>query len=112
MNSTHPGFVKTRQTKEDIHEAFPLGGYGMSVLMQPFIKTQFEAAVPMMFASTYTEKSGQYVCAPCVPEPGSAMSQDDALGDQLMALTRKVVMEKTKRDSADQGCPFDDLVLH
>jgi len=39
------------------------------------------------------------------------MSQDDELADRLMELTRKTVMQKTKRESADQGCPFDDLVM-
>lgn len=112
INASHPGFVSTKQSKVDIHEPYPLGGYAMSVLMEPFKKDQFEGCVPMMFIATTTEESGQYVCAPCVPEAGSELSQDDALGESLMKLTRKVVMEKTKRESKDQGCPFDDVVLH
>jgi hypothetical protein len=66
----------------------------------------------MMFAATATDKSGQYICPPAVPEPGNQLAQDDELADRLMQLTRQVVMEKTRRQSADQGCPFDDLVLH
>jgi hypothetical protein len=112
MNATHPGFVSTKMSKEDIHEPYPLGGYAMSVAMEPFKKDQFEGAVSMMFAATATDKSGQYICPSAVPEPGSKLAQDDALADRLMELTRKVVMEKTRRESADQGCPFDDLVLH
>jgi hypothetical protein len=84
----------------------------MSVGIEPFKKDQFEGAISTVSAATTTEKSGQYICPPAVPEPGSAMAQDAKLADNLMELTRKVVMEKTKRDSADQGCPFDDLVLH
>ncbi len=84
----------------------------MSVGLEPFKKNQFEGAVSTVFAATTTDKSGQYICPPAVPEPGSEMSQDEALADRLMELTRKTVMEKTRRESADQGCPFDDLVLH
>jgi NAD(P)-dependent dehydrogenase (short-subunit alcohol dehydrogenase family) len=112
MNATHPGFVSTKQSKQDIFEAFPLGGYAMAVGVEPFKKTQFEGAVPTMFAATVTEKSGQYLCPPAVPEPGSKLSQDEGLGDRLMELTRKVILEKTKSESVDQGSPLDDLVLH
>lgn len=92
--------------------SFPLGGYAMSVGLEPFKKDQFEGAISTVYAATTTKESGQYYCPPAVPEPGSKLSQDEALGDRLMELTRKVVMEKTRRESADQGCPFDDLVLH
>lgn len=112
MNATHPGFVSTKMSKEDIHEPFPVAGYGMSVVMEPFKKNQFEGAKPTMYATTVTEKSGEYICPPAIPEAGSNMSQDEALGERLMKLTRKIVMEKTRRESVDQGCPFDDLVLH
>lgn len=112
MNATHPGFVSTKMSKEDIHEPFPLAGYGMSVLMEPFKKDQFQGAVPTMYTTTVTTKSGEYICPPAIPEPGSQMSQDEALGDRLMELTRTIVMQKTRRQSVDQGCPFDDLVLH
>ena len=49
-NATHPGFVKTKMSEEDIHEPYPLAGYGMSVLMSPFKKDQFEGALPTLFA--------------------------------------------------------------
>lgn len=84
----------------------------MSVGMEAFKKDQFEGCVSTVYAATMAENSGNYICPPAVPEPGSEMSQDDALADRLMELTRKTVMEKTKKESADQGCPFDDLVLH
>ncbi|KAI0478616.1 hypothetical protein GGR56DRAFT_689536 [Xylariaceae sp. FL0804] len=109
MNATHPGFVSTKMSKEDIHEPYPLGGYAMSVAMEPFKKDQFQGAVTTMYVTTVTKESGQYICPPAVPEPGSELAQDDALADRLMELTRKVVMEKTKPQSADKGCPFDDL---
>jgi NAD(P)-dependent dehydrogenase (short-subunit alcohol dehydrogenase family) len=112
MNATHPGFVSTKMSKEDILEPFPRAGYAMAVGMEPFKKDQFEGAVPTMYVTTVTEKSGEYICPPAVPESGNKLAQDAELADRLMELTRKVVMEKTKSQSADQGCPFDDLVLH
>jgi len=112
MNSTHPGFVSSKMSKSDILEPFPLGGYAMAAGMEPFKKDQFEGAMPAIFAATVTKDSGQYICPPTVPESGNKLSQDDALADRLMALTRKVIMEKTRSESADQGCPFDDLVFH
>lgn len=105
-NATHPGIVETRQSVEHIHEPFPLAGYGMSVGLAPFKKTQFEGAVSTMFAATKTEQTGQYVCPPAIPEAGSELANDEALGEQLMDLTWKVVKEKTKSESADKGCPF------
>ncbi|KAI1877780.1 hypothetical protein JX265_003788 [Neoarthrinium moseri] len=112
MNASHPGFVSTKMSKEDIHEPYPLGGYAMSIGMEPFKKNQFEGAVSTIFAATTITESGQYICPPAVPESGSELAQDDALADRLMDLTRRTVMEKTRQDSAAQGCPFDDLVLH
>lgn len=106
-NSVHPGFVSTRQSKELIHEAFPLGGYAMSVGMEPFKKNQFEGCVSAMFAATKAEKSGQYICPPAIPEPGSSLFQDDGLMENLMKLTNDVIQEKTKGDSVVKGCPFD-----
>lgn len=105
-NATHPGIVDTRQSSEHIHEAYPLGGYAMSVGMAPFKKTQFEGCVSTMFAATKTESSGQYICPPAIVEQGSELANNDQLGEQLMDLTWKVVKEKTKANSADKGCPF------
>lgn len=81
----------------------------MSVGMEPFKKSQFQGAVSTIFSATATSNSGEYICPPAIPEPGSQLSQDDQLGEDLMELTRKLVMEKTRNDSSDQGCPFDDL---
>jgi len=91
---------------------YPLAGYGMKAGMEPFKKDQFQGATPMMYCATVTTKSGEYICPPATPEPGSELARSDELADNLMELTRKVVMEKTRRESADQDCPFDDLVLH
>jgi hypothetical protein len=84
----------------------------MSVGMEPFKKDQFEGAVSTVYAATAIDDSGKYICPPAVPEAGSKLAQDDELADRLMELTRKVVTEKTKSDSTQQGCPMDDLVLH
>lgn len=108
VNATHPGFVDTKQSNVDIHEPYPLAGYAMSVGMKPFKKDQFEGCVSTMFAATKTTKSGEYICPPAVPEPGSKMAQDSELGERLMKLTRDLVKEKTYEDSAAKGCPFKD----
>lgn len=112
VNATHPGFVSTKMSKEDIFEPFPMGGYALAVGMEPFKKDQFQGAVSSMFAATYTHDSGQYICPPAVVEAGSQLSRDDALADRLMELTWKVVMEKTKHRPVNPGCPLDDLVMH
>ena len=80
----------------------------MSVGLAPFKKTQFQGATSAVFAATKTEKSGQYICPPAVPEQGNAMAQDEQLGENLMKLTREIVKERTYSDSAAKGCPFTD----
>lgn len=45
VNATHPGVVDTDMSRNDIHEPYPLAGYGMSVLAAPFKKDQFEGAL-------------------------------------------------------------------
>lgn len=45
VNATHPGVVDTDMSRNDIHEPYPLAGYGMSVLAAPFKKNQFEGAL-------------------------------------------------------------------
>ena len=107
-NATHPGFVETRQSTEFIHEAYPLGGYGMSVVMNPLKKDNFMGAVSTLFAATKTEKTGEYICPPAIPEPGSELARNAELGEQMMKLTRELVREKTEPDSAAKGCPFKD----
>lgn len=82
---------------------FPLGGYAMSYGLEPFKKDQFEGAVPTVFAITMADRSGQYICAPAIPEPGTALSQSEELADRLMELTSNVVREK-------MGSQVGDLV--
>ncbi|KAM3472173.1 hypothetical protein MY8738_008992 [Beauveria namnaoensis] len=101
MNATHPGIVSTKQSKQDIHEPYPVAGYGMSVGFEPFKKSQFQGAVSTIFAATTTKESGQYICPPAVPEQGSSMSQNEELADDLMDLTRKVVETKTELKLAE-----------
>ncbi|KAB2579734.1 putative oxidoreductase bli-4 [Lasiodiplodia theobromae] len=108
VNAAHPGVVDTRQTTEHIHEAYPLGGYGVSVAVHPFKKSAMQGAVSTMYAATATEKSGEYVCPPAIVEPGSEMSRDKELGERLMRLTRELVAERTRKASVEQGCPFRD----
>ncbi|KAK4645069.1 putative oxidoreductase bli-4, mitochondrial [Podospora bellae-mahoneyi] len=112
MNATHPGFVSTKQSREDILEPYPLGGYVMKYGIEPIKKDQFEGAVPTVFCATKIKDSGQYICPPCIPEEGSPMSQDDELADRLMELTRNIITEKTRMDSVERGCPMDDVVVH
>ena len=105
-NTSHPGFVATKASTVDIHEPYPLGGYAMSVGMQPFKKDNFQGAVSTMYAATKTTKSGQYICPPAIPEPGSALAQNSELGEQLMKLTIELIKEKTYSESVEKGCPF------
>lgn len=107
-NATHPGFVETKMSVDDIHEPYPLGGYAMSVGMAPLKKNIMQGCVSTVFAATKTDKSGQYICPPAVPESGNDLAQDDQLGERLMKLTRDLVKEKTYEDSAAKGCPFTD----
>lgn len=105
-NATHPGFVSTKMSKEDIHEPYPLGGYAMSTGMEPFKKDQFEGGVSTLYAATATKESGQYICPPATVEPGSELANDKQLMEQLMKLTRDIVAEKT--DAKQKGCPLKD----
>ncbi|KAK3680842.1 hypothetical protein B0T22DRAFT_485744 [Podospora appendiculata] len=95
MNATHPGFVSTKQSVKDVHEPYPIAGYAVSVGLEPFKKSQFQGAVPTVFAVTMTDQSGQYICAPATVEEGSELAQSDKLGDDLMELTRNLISEKT-----------------
>lgn len=114
-NATHPGIVSTKQSREDIHEAYesitprmklayanrssyPIAGYGLSVGMEPFKKTTLEGAISMIFAATVTQDSGQYICPPAVIEPGSELSQSKELAADLVKLTKEVVKLKTAKD--------------
>jgi NAD(P)-dependent dehydrogenase (short-subunit alcohol dehydrogenase family) len=106
INATHPGVVETKMSTEDILEPYPLGGYLMKYGLKPFKKDQFEGALSTLFAATLTEKSGEYVCPPAIVEEGSKLANDDALGEQLMKVTRETVLEKTRADM--EGCPFKD----
>lgn len=108
INAVHPGIVDTAQTSEHIHEAYPLLGYGMSKVMKPFQKTQFEGCVSAMFAATTVTQSGLYIAPPCIIEKGSDKANDSALAENLMKLTRELVEEKTRKESKDKGCPFKD----
>lgn len=62
--------------------------------MAPFKKTQFEGAVPSVYAVTMTDRSGLYICPPATVEKGSELSQNDQLADDLMDLTRRVIRQQ------------------
>lgn len=108
VNATHPGVVETKMSKQDIHEPYPILGYGMSVGMAAFKKDQFEGCVSTCYAATMTEKSGEYICPPADPEPGSGLAQDQELGEALMKLTKEVIREKVGSESVEKGCPLKD----
>lgn len=98
--------------------------------MAPFQKDQFEGALSGVYALTLASKvsclfstptaraslltcdlsnlqSGDYICPPATIEPGSDLSRDEALGEQLMQLTREIISQKT--DAVKQGCPLKDF---
>jgi len=74
---------------------YPILSYGMSYAMEPLKKSQFEGAMPTVYAVTVTKNSGQFICAPATPEEASEMAQSDELMENLMTLTRDLVNEKT-----------------
>ena len=106
VNAAHPGFVRTKMSTEDVHEAYPLGGYGMSVGLAPFQKDQWEGGLSMMYIATATDKSGEYICPPAIVDPGTEQSRDETLAENLMKLTAEVVKEKLPDSSVGQGCPL------
>ncbi|KAI9151577.1 retinol dehydrogenase 12 [Paramyrothecium foliicola] len=110
MNTTHPGIVSTKMSTVDIHEPFPLGGYGMSVGMEPFKKDQFDGALSTIYASTVVEKSGLYICPPAVPEVGSKLSQDEQLGDRLVDLTKVIINHNGERLPKDGISLIEELL--
>jgi hypothetical protein len=79
----------------------------MSVGMKPFKKDQFQGCVSAMFAATKTDKSGQYICPPAIPESGNDLAQSEDLAEALMVLTKQVVKGKTFQDSVANGCPLE-----
>lgn len=108
VNAVHPGIVDTAQTNVHIHEAFPLLGYGMSLGLKPFRKTQFQGCTSAMYAATMAEKGGQYIAPPAVVEKGSDKANDMELAERLMKLTAEIVEQKTRSESSKKGCPFDE----
>ncbi|CAE6480449.1 unnamed protein product [Rhizoctonia solani] len=96
-NSFHPGIVDTRQSNQHIHEPYPISGWANNALY-PLKKDIWDGAVSVMYVATKTENTGQYVCPPAIPEAGSDLSRDDALGEQLMSLTKQVLKSKAQID--------------
>ncbi|CAK1354432.1 unnamed protein product [Cercospora beticola] len=97
-NATHPGVVSTAMSKRDIHEPYPLAGYGTSVAMEAFKKDQFEGALSTLYAATVVDSSGNYICPPAAIEDGSDLARNEELSEQLMKLTRDVLKEKLGND--------------
>ncbi|KAK6383781.1 hypothetical protein LTS17_003073 [Exophiala oligosperma] len=108
VNATHPGFVETKMSVDDIHEPYPTAGYAMSAAMKPIKKDIWMGCVSTVYAATATTKSGEYVCPPAIAEPGTELAQDAELGEQLMKLTREIVREKFGGESVEKGCPLKD----
>ncbi len=107
INATHPGFVDTKMSRDDIHEPFPIAGYAMSVGMKPLKKDIWMGCVSTVFAATATSSSGKYICPPAVEEPGNEQSQDLQLGEELMRLTKQIIREKFGPQSVEKGCTLD-----
>lgn len=83
----------------------------MSHVVDPIKKDQWQGAVPTVYAATTTTESGEWVCPPAIPEPGSKQAQSEELQENLMALTGKIYREKMNLVIADEGQKFEDLVL-
>ncbi|GAB1528251.1 hypothetical protein RhiTH_011443 [Rhizoctonia solani] len=95
VNAFHPGIVITRQSTEHIHEPYPILGWGNNALY-PLKKDIWDGSVSVMYAATKTERTGEYICPPAIPEPGSDLARDDSLGEQLMELTKQVLGTKAQ----------------
>lgn len=89
-NAFHPGIVDTRQSNTHIHEPFPILGWGNN-MMYPIKKDIWDAACSVMYVATKTENTGEYVCPPAIPEPGSEQARDVELGERLMKTTREIL---------------------
>ncbi|CAE6524379.1 unnamed protein product [Rhizoctonia solani] len=96
-NAFHPGVVDTRQSNQHIHEPYPVLGWGNNALY-PLKKDIWDGAVSVMYVATKTESTGQYICPPAIPEAGSDLVRNDALGEQLMALTKQILKSKAQID--------------
>jgi len=92
VNSVHPGFVATRQSKEHILEAYPIRGNAMKFM--PLKKDIYEGALSALYAATVTDGSGQYIVNPSIPEDGSEMARDEAWSERLMKLTQQILKSK------------------
>lgn len=107
VNATHPGVVETKMSVQDIHEPYPVLGSLMSVAMKPLKKDIWMGSVSTVYAATKTARSGEYITPPKIVEPGSELSRDDELGEQLMRLTRETVREKFGHRLG--RCPLKDF---
>ncbi|EHK98441.1 NAD(P)-binding Rossmann-fold containing protein [Glarea lozoyensis ATCC 20868] len=107
-NCVHPGVVESTMSTQDIYEPYPIAGAAMAIGLKPFKKDFWMGCVSSMYAATKTEKSGEYICPPAIPEPGSELFQDKdgSLAENLMRLTKEIVASKTKTESVDKGCPM------
>jgi NAD(P)-dependent dehydrogenase (short-subunit alcohol dehydrogenase family) len=107
-NCVHPGFVETKASTQDIYEPYPILGNVMALGINPFKKDWWMGCTSAVYCATKTEKSGEYICPPAIPEPGSELYQDKEgkLAEALMKLTKEVVASKTKKESVDKGCPM------
>ncbi|KAL2434859.1 hypothetical protein ABEF95_009565 [Exophiala dermatitidis] len=108
INATHPGFVETKQSMQDIKEPFPNAGQIMPLAVRHIMKDIWMGCTSTVYAATTTTRSGEYVCPPAIAEPGTEQSQNAGLGEQLMKLTREIVKEKFGSQSVDKGCPLKD----
>lgn len=108
VNATHPGFVDTKMSTQDIHEPYPTAGYGVSTVLKPLKKDVWMGCVSTVYAATATDRSGEYICPPAIAEPGSELAQDLGLGERLMQLTREIVRERFAAQSVQSGCPLRD----
>lgn len=58
-----------------------------------------------VFAGPRTERSGEYICPPIVPEKGNKLVQTETLAENLMTLKRRVV--KMYAVSVEKRCPME-----
>jgi hypothetical protein len=64
-NATHPRFIETKTSVDDIHKPYPIAGDGMSVVMALLKKDQWCGSTPTLYCATKTGKSGECIGAAC-----------------------------------------------
>ncbi|KAF5026363.1 hypothetical protein F66182_1571 [Fusarium sp. NRRL 66182] len=99
INATHPGGVKTDQQKQAVDAYGTLGKIGVAAV-RPFMKDPVDDGCrSILFAATSNaikeeQIDGSYIVPDRKIQEPTSQALDEALGEQLWALTEKVLKDK------------------